>query len=593
MNINISKQYKYLGEVPEFKENGLPSGFLIDKGKVGCGGTSLALEDNKNTIICVPFVSLIKNKMHKYNTDDCIKVLGVYDGVSKSDIKKYIANTSGAKKIMCTYDSLQKVVEVTGYDYYLLVDELHLLFIQYVFRNKAVKTVLNLYKNFSQWSFLTATPIEADLMLEELKDIPTYKVNWEDTTEISVKAIKCKQVLASIKTITKDFLEGRVFGNAHIFVNSVETIASIIKACNLDNSNTRIIFSKNNQKYKNVCQGVNNGNTTDQVKKINLYTSTCFEGCDLFDEEGKIYIISEGNKANTLYDISTQIRQIAGRIRNTHYTSITHLYSSTRYNTDLTFDDYKKVVLEEEKKAKSYITKVNNDEEIKVGTKLSTYAYVYKDEETGIFEFDPNLMKLDIFNYKCLHHTYSLSANISNEYTKAGMNVVTSIDNTSDKLLKNNRTRTTFKDAVIEYDSIMKRKAEPFNYSLTDDERIKLLTAKYPYIDDAYKTLGMAKLAEMKYKTSNIQQLLIKESPKLDNKAKVAKLLKTAKGFVEGAFITGADIKRVLGDIYKTIGMNVKPSIDDFRDFAVIDTKQKKIEGKNVRGYIIQYIKIK
>ena len=202
-------------------------------------------------------------------------------------------------------------------------------------------------------------------------------------------------------------------------------------------------------------------------------------------------------------------------------------------------------------------------------------------------------MKLDIFNYKCLHHTYSLSVNISNEYIKAGMNVVTSTDNTSDKLLRNERTRTTFKDAVIEYDSIMKRKAEPFNYSLTDDERIKLLTAKYPYIEDAYKVLGMDKLAEMKYKTSNIQQYLIKESPKLDNRAKVAKLLKTAKGFVEGAFITGADIKRVLGEIYKTIGMNVKPSIDDFRDFAVIYTKQKKIEGKNVRGYIIQYIKIK
>ena len=202
-------------------------------------------------------------------------------------------------------------------------------------------------------------------------------------------------------------------------------------------------------------------------------------------------------------------------------------------------------------------------------------------------------MKLDIFNYKCLHHTYSLSVNISNEYIKAGMNVVTSTDNTSDKLLRNERTRTTFKDAVIEYDSIMKRKAEPFNYSLTDDERIKLLTSKYPYIEDAYKVLGMDKIAEMKYKTSNIQQLLIKESPKLDNRAKVAKLLKTAKGFVEGAFITGADIKRVLGEIYQTIGMNIKPSIDDFREFEVIDTKQKRIDGKKVKGYIIQYIKIK
>ena len=122
---------------------------------------------------------------------------------------------------------------------------------------------------------------------------------------------------------------------------------------------------------------------------------------------------------------------------------------------------------------------------------------------------------------------------------------------------------------------------------------MRILGSKYPYIEDAYKVLGMDKLAEMKYKTSNIQQYLIKESPKLDNKAKVAKLLKTAKGFVEGAFITGADIKRVLGDIYKTIGMNIKPSIDDFREFAVIDTKQKRIDGKKVKGYIIQYIKIK
>ena len=43
-NIIITKEYKYLGEYPLFKENGLPVGYLIDKGKVGCGGTSIALE---------------------------------------------------------------------------------------------------------------------------------------------------------------------------------------------------------------------------------------------------------------------------------------------------------------------------------------------------------------------------------------------------------------------------------------------------------------------------------------------------------------------------------------------------------------------
>jgi hypothetical protein len=156
-NIIITKEYKYLGEYPLFKENGLPVGYLIDKGKVGCGGTSIALEDGKDTIICVPFVSLIKNKMQKYNTDGKVNVLGVYEGVTTYEIREYLNTKKGAKKIMCTYDSLAKVAGITGYNYFLLIDELHLLFIQYVFRNKAVRTVLDEYKKFKEWSFLTAT----------------------------------------------------------------------------------------------------------------------------------------------------------------------------------------------------------------------------------------------------------------------------------------------------------------------------------------------------------------------------------------------------------------------------------------------------
>lgn len=586
----IEKQYNYLGEVPAFK-NGLPSGYLIDKGKVGCGGTSLALEDNRDTIICVPFVSLIKNKMYKYNTDG-LKVLGVYQGVSKEAIKEYIDKTK-VKKIICTYDSLQKVADTAGYNYFLLVDELHLLFIQYVFRSRAVKNVLSLYNKFKEWAFLTATPIEKDLMLEELKEVPTFKIEWENKSEVCVNTIKCTNVVSSIKSIIMDYLNNKVFGNAHIFVNSVDTIASIIKDCGLNNDNTRIIFSKSNEKYKNTCQGVTNGETTDPVRKINLYTSTCFEGCDLYDREGKSYIISDGRKASTLHDISTQIRQIAGRIRNTKYNTITHLYTTTRYNEDLSFEEYKKVVLKEEKDAKSYVERVNNDTELLKGTKQSTYAYVYKNEDTNTFEFDPNLMKLDIFNYKCLHHTYSLAINILSEYNKAGIKAFASINTTSDTLLKDKQSRTTFKDAITEYDNIMKRKKEAINFDFTDNERLSLLRSKYPYIDDAYNIIGMERMAELKFKTSNIQQTLIKEAPKFNNRVKVAKLLKMAKWFVEGAFITGTDIKRIFKEIYRELGIMAKPAISDLREYAVIKDKLKKIDGKVKRGYIIQYIKIK
>jgi len=588
----VNKPYKYLGEIPEFAKNGLPVGYLINKGKVGCGGTSIALENDKDTVICVPFVSLIKNKIFKYGEKN---VLGVYNGITKEYIKEYIDNKVGVKKIMCTYDSLPRLMEVIDYNYFLLVDELHLLFIQYVFRNKAVRGVLDIFRNFKEWAFLTATPIEDDLMLEELKDIPHYNIEWEDKTEIKVNTVQCKQVLYSLSKIIDKFLEGKYFGNAHIFLNSVDSIATLIKKCNLTNDNCRVIWSKNNEKYKNSINGITNSETTDPVKKINIYTSTCFEGCDLFDKEGKIIIVSEGRKSQTLLDISTQVRQIAGRIRDTKYHTITHLYKTTRYNNHLTFDEYKEVVLNEEKKAKSYISKINNDNEIVEGTKESIYPYVFKDEETGKFSFDPNRMKLDIFNYKCLHHTYSLDVNISNEYTNNGVAEIAQYkDNKiSDKLLMNESSRTTFKDAIAEYDSIINRK-KILDLSSVDNDRLALLIKKYPYIEDAYNSLGMDRIKEMKYHTSNIKRALIVETSKLTNKAKIAKLLKSVEGFSEGTFVTGEKIKLVLQQIYDVIGItDIKASVQAFREYAVLKDDKIRVDGKQIRGYTIQYIKIK
>lgn len=594
-NITIPKEYKYLGEVPQFKKNGLPVGYLIDKGKVGCGGTSIALENEKDTIVCVPFVSLIKNKMEKYNKAG-LNVLGVYEGITKQDIQSYINGKNGAKKIICTYDSLSKVIDVIGYSYFLLIDELHLLFIEYVFRNKAVRTVLNEYSKFKEWSFLTATPIEYDLMLEELKEIPTYKIEWELKADVKVNAIQCKQVGATVKKIVNEFLDGKVFGNVHLFVNSVEFIATIIKACNLTNENTRVIFSKNNATYKNTCQGVTNSETTSPVKKINFYTSTCFEGCDLFDRDGKIYIVSESSRAQTLLDISTQVRQIAGRIRDTQYfDSITHLYKATRYNKNLTFDEYKQVVLEEERKAKSYVAKLNNDLELIEGTKESVYPYLEKVEEENKpakFIFDPNRMKLDIYNFKVLNHTYSLQVNLSDEYNKAGLAIDCDKDKTSDKLLKNESTRTTFKEAIQEYGTIIQRKAN-MTFCLSDNERLALLKKKYRYISDAYELLGMEQIRELNYHTSHIQRLLIAISDKMDNKAKVAKLLLTIPAFKEGEFIPSTKIKECLQTIYNNLEIKRKATIDDFKYFAVIEDSRKRIDGKQVRGYIIKYIKIK
>ncbi len=55
--------------VGEFLDT-LPVG-ILNKKKTGCGATSVALENNENTIVCCPTVQLIKNKVSQYPNKRC------------------------------------------------------------------------------------------------------------------------------------------------------------------------------------------------------------------------------------------------------------------------------------------------------------------------------------------------------------------------------------------------------------------------------------------------------------------------------------------------------------------------------------------
>ena len=564
----VEKQYNYLSEIPNFK---LPSKVLINKGKVGCGGTTVALTDNRDTIVCVPFVNLIKNKC-KQNKE----VLGVYSGVTVDKINEYV-ETHKIKKIMCTYDQLPRLASVVGYNYFLLVDELHLLFLQYIFRDTAIRGVLNEYKNFKDWAFLTATPIESEFMLDELKDIPVYNIEWESKREITVEAVKCDSVKSTIASIIEKFLNNEIEGNAHIFVNSVKFIATMIKYFDFEETQCRAIWSKNNKEYKNYCAGIPNSDTLSKPKKINFYTSTCFEGCDLYDEDGKIFIVSDSSKAQTLLDISTSIRQIAGRIRNTKYDKIYHLFSNTRYNTDLSYEEFKEYALNEAEEAKKYASRINSDAELLKGTKSSEYVYLYKNENG--FEFDKNLILIDIFNYKN-NNTYSLSVNMLNEYAKNNIKVNLTSD---DKKIKIASKTITWKEYVKRYCELKKSE-----YYI--GEELELIEEKYPFIKAAYELFGDT-LVDMRI--DNVKRAVIAKDDKKNQSEKIIYLLRTCDGFKEGTFTTGKKIKEILQTIYDKAGFNKKATISDFRNYAELKPTSKRIDGEVVKGYIITLIKTK
>ena len=87
----------------------LPANVVINKGLTGCGATTLAIDQERDTIIAVPYTALISNKTQQDRHKDVL--LGL-DGSIYSDFTPEIASYMEGHsriKIMSTYDSLPKV----------------------------------------------------------------------------------------------------------------------------------------------------------------------------------------------------------------------------------------------------------------------------------------------------------------------------------------------------------------------------------------------------------------------------------------------------------------------------------------------------
>ena len=104
----------------------LPENTVINKGLTGCGATTLAIQQERDTIIAVPFIPLIVNKTEKHKD----VLLGLYgEGDFRPEIANYLADHDRIK-IMATYDAIPKLCSALryfGYDPYkrihLVIDE--------------------------------------------------------------------------------------------------------------------------------------------------------------------------------------------------------------------------------------------------------------------------------------------------------------------------------------------------------------------------------------------------------------------------------------------------------------------------------------
>lgn len=574
----VDASAKYLSDVI----SSLPSNCLFDKGKVGCGGTTIALKNNIPYVIAVPFRTLISNKVAQYNG----LVFGVDGNTSKKELETYL-EAVGTPKIMVTYDSIGKLAGwIDASKYNLLVDEFHLLFTQYSFRRDAAQSVLTNYPRFKEFCFMTATVLENEFILDELKHIDVVVAEWETVREVSVVSVKCNNsVSATVAQLIKEFLNGEKDGNAYFFVNSVEFIKEMVSECELNDDNARAIWSANNKTET----GLSRGNTIDSPKKINLLTSTVFEGSDIYDTDGHIFIVSDNRKSHTLIDISTSFQQIAGRIRDTKYWNcIYHLYTNTRYDVNVTYDEFKANTIKTIETAHRVVAQYNGlDADARSLIKMvANEAYI--DKINNDFVFDPNLVKIDLYNFKITKCLYRLRVNIKDEYQKNGFKVseyehsaleITRMDTVDD---------LNFKETV---EAVEQELGECGQFSFTRRVVLEAASLKYPFLNDAISILGFDGIRDCGYVITNVKAKLISNSDK-GVEHKIYSLLKNKRALSTGDFIEASKLKEYFKAIYSELGIKKSAKGTDINTYFEVKESVKTIKGKSVKGYIIVRSKV-
>ena len=339
----------------------------------------------------------------------------------------------------------------------------------------------------------------------------------------------------------------------------MEFIAKVIDLAKLTPDQVKIVCStsgdngENNQRKLGtdylICQ------PSDPVKKINFYTSTCFEGCDIYDQQGVTFIVSDGNKSNTLLDISTLFTQICGRLRDSRYKGeIIHVYSTTKYSREVTLDEFTaatKNVLTEAVSYADEINKLSETTRIKTLSKIKYINEQYVRIEDNRLVVDKNLANMDIVNFKICRHIYRTYVNLTDELRRNGYTITRhTFSDIMEKIEDKANARVTFKELFDEYHRL--KTTKPF-FSLENHEDLcAQIAVKYPLVKQAYEDLGTAKVQALKYHVGNIKRELMKRQP-APTEYKIVKMINAT--FAKQTPIAKSKVKELLQGIYDDLGI--------------------------------------
>lgn len=588
--VHVKKGIKYLSDAGY---DDLPDNAYVNKQVTGAGATSLALTNNIDYVIAVPNTKLIHNKLEEHPN-----IIPLHGDIKNSEFEDLIKSSVGAKKIMVTYDSLKRLTSlVDPKEFKLMVDEAHSLVNIGLFRKGAVHSVLSNFRKFKSFVFVTATPNSFKFFPVELKDLEFIDFKWGDAVKVEfpVQKIKTKGHHYLINHCL-EYLRGEEDGNLHIFINSVDTIIQMIKRLRkydeYSDDLMKIVCSDTEMNSSKITKNLTtlfNETSLRVPKKINWYTSCCWCGSDIMDEDGKTLIYVDNKRSITKVCLTTQVPQIVGRIRNSKYKDdilmlvVGDIEELQEPDEDVWFQkvlkdflrSFSRYEMYQQYKGEEFGNKVVQD---MVSKSISDPYLIYDNYEDDL-SYNVNGVLAQMEKFSIIHAQYwKLNSGITP--TEESLYVACATD---DRLVTPIDGMDKAKqDMKVSYSKVMKDYITAKNRGdvkfIIDVDRVM------PECKEHLRLLGEKKIQSLEFKASKIKPLYDVAKTKLDNITKLTPL-------VVGESYLIKDVKDTYQKLFRDLGISERVTMSTPEFFYETKVSQARIKGKQQR--VIKILKLK
>ena len=303
-------------------------------------------------------------------------------------------------KIMVTYDSFRKVKETLQelgvFDkFYIVIDECQSIFTDSRFKSTTEMEFVGHLQDNSKICYVSATPMLEEYLnrVDEFKDLPYIELDWEKedpnrVTHPLIEPHSCTKMTDKIMEIidkyrNKKFKDCDLFKyidssgkpaikepeHAVFYFNSVVSLCKIIKKANLTYEDCNVLCAETDENEKKVKQAFGGSKKIrskyigsvplpdEEWKLFTFCTRTVYLGADFYSDSAMSYIFSDANIDCLSVDISIDLPQILGRMRNDNnpWKNKAIIYFNPIYQSGKVLENNFKLYLDDKIKKTNYI----------------------------------------------------------------------------------------------------------------------------------------------------------------------------------------------------------------------------------------------